>query len=43
MSFKIFHTSDIHLGMKFAGYPEVQAELIDARFETMRVTSNQRG
>jgi DNA repair protein SbcD/Mre11 len=37
MSIKIFHTSDIHLGMKFAGYPDkVQAKLIEARFETLR-------
>ncbi|MBE0427383.1 MAG: DNA repair exonuclease [Nitrospirae bacterium] len=34
MSLKIFHTSDLHLGMKFAGYPEVQAELSEARFKT---------
>lgn len=32
---KIFHASDLHLGMKFAGYPEVQAELSDARFKTL--------
>jgi len=36
MSLKIFHTSDLHLGMKFAGYPEVQSELIEARFETLK-------
>ncbi len=35
MSLKIFHTSDIHLGMKFAGYPEVQTELSEARFKTL--------
>jgi exonuclease SbcD len=35
MLLKILHTSDIHLGMKFAGYPEVQAELSDARFKTL--------
>jgi len=35
MSLKIFHTSDIHLGMKFAGYPEVQSELSEARFKTL--------
>ena len=35
MSLKIFHTSDLHLGMKFAGYPEVQAELSEARFKTL--------
>ena len=32
MALKIFHTADIHLGMKFAGYPEVQSELSEARF-----------
>ncbi|MDP8214827.1 MAG: metallophosphoesterase [Candidatus Euphemobacter frigidus] len=35
MSLKIFHTADIHLGMKFAGYPEVQSELTEARFVTL--------
>ncbi len=35
MSLKILHTSDIHLGMKFAGYPEVQSELCEARFKTL--------
>lgn len=35
MSLKIFHTSDIHLGMKFAGYPEVQSQLSEARYETL--------
>lgn len=29
---RIFLTSDLHLGMKFAGYPEVQATLAEARF-----------
>jgi DNA repair protein SbcD/Mre11 len=35
MSLKIFLTSDLHLGMKFAGYPEVQAELSEARFKAL--------
>jgi DNA repair protein SbcD/Mre11 len=35
MSLKILHTSDIHLGMKFAGYPEVQADLCHARFDCL--------
>ena len=35
MSLKIFLTSDLHLGMKFAGYPEVQAELSEARFNAL--------
>lgn len=40
MSLKILHTSDIHLGMKFAGYPEVQAELSEARFKTLEKLVN---
>ena len=36
MSLKIFHTSDLHLGMKFANYPEVQKELCEARFNTLK-------
>lgn len=32
---KILHTADLHLGMKFAGYPEVQQELAEARFQTL--------
>ena len=32
---KIFHTADLHLGMRFAGYPEIQDELINARYETL--------
>jgi DNA repair exonuclease SbcCD nuclease subunit len=32
---RIFLTSDLHLGMKFAGYPEVQVELSEARFKTL--------
>lgn len=32
MLLKIFLTSDIHLGMKFAGFPEVQSKLTEARF-----------
>ena len=35
MIIKIFHTSDLHLGMRFAGYPEIQNELINARYETL--------
>jgi DNA repair exonuclease SbcCD nuclease subunit len=33
---KIFHTADVHLGMKFAGYPSVQQKLIEARFEALK-------
>ena len=38
MGIKIFHTADLHLGMKFTrGYPEeVQQRLIHARFDTLR-------
>lgn len=36
MSLKIFHTSDLHLGMKFSGYPEVQTALTEARFTTLK-------
>jgi len=35
MSLKIILTSDVHLGMKFSRYPEVQAELSEARFSTL--------
>ncbi|PKP56359.1 hypothetical protein CVT91_13325 [Candidatus Atribacteria bacterium HGW-Atribacteria-1] len=35
MGIKIFHTADLHLGMRFAGYPDVQDELINARYETL--------
>ena len=33
---KIFHTADVHLGTKFAGYPSVQEKLIEARFEALK-------
>lgn len=36
MTIKIFHTADIHLGMKFANLPEVQQELIEARFGSLK-------
>jgi len=36
MELKILLTSDVHLGMKFASYPEeIQKRLIDARFNTL--------
>ena len=35
MTIKIFHTADLHLGMKFARYPSIQNELINARYETL--------
>ena len=38
MAIRIFHTADLHVGMKFTrGYPpEVQEKLIEGRFETLR-------
>ncbi|TRZ51819.1 DNA repair exonuclease, partial [bacterium] len=38
MPLKILLTADVHLGLKFAGYPQVQKELAEARFETLRKT-----
>jgi len=35
MAIKIFHTADLHLGMRFAGYPEIQDKLIHSRYETL--------
>ena len=36
MPLKILHTSDLHLGMKFASYEcEVQEKLVEARFECL--------
>lgn len=36
MSLKIFHTGDLHIGMKFSSYPEqVRDKLVEARFETL--------
>jgi len=35
MAIKIFHTADLHLGMCFTGYPEIQDKLINARYETL--------
>jgi DNA repair exonuclease SbcCD nuclease subunit len=48
MSIRIFHTADLHVGMKFTrGYPpEVQEKLIEGRFEALRrmvAMANQRG
>ena len=33
---RIFLTSDVHLGMKFAGYPGVQEGLVEARFNALK-------
>jgi len=35
MTIKIFHTADLHLGMRFVGYPEIQDKLINCRYETL--------
>jgi exonuclease SbcD len=36
MSLKIFCTSDLHLGMKFANYPDhIREPLVEARFKTL--------
>ncbi len=36
MAMKILAAADLHLGMKFSGYPEVQAELSGARFTALK-------
>jgi len=33
---KILCTSDLHLGMKFAGYPEIQEQLSESRFTVLQ-------
>jgi DNA repair exonuclease SbcCD nuclease subunit len=35
MALRIFHTADLHLGMRFAGYPEVRGQLSEARYATL--------
>ncbi|KAF1085227.1 exonuclease subunit SbcD [Sporotomaculum syntrophicum] len=36
MALKILHTSDVHIGMKFNGYPEfIRGELVEARFKAL--------
>ena len=36
MPLKIFCTSDLHLGMKFANYPDhIRESLVEARFKTL--------
>ena len=36
MKLKIFHTADVHLGLKFGSYPdELARKLSEARFETL--------
>lgn len=36
MSLKLLLTADVHLGLKFSNYPEVQQELSEARFNTLK-------
>ena len=36
MAMKILAAADLHLGMKFSGYPEVQAQLSGARFTALK-------
>jgi exonuclease SbcD len=46
MPLTVLATSDLHLGMKFAGLPDVQAELAEARFaclERIVAAANERG
>lgn len=36
MALKIFHTGDLHIGMKFNNYPDmIKNDLVEARFETL--------
>lgn len=35
MVLRILATADLHLGMRFAGYPDLQARLTEARFATL--------
>jgi DNA repair exonuclease SbcCD nuclease subunit len=45
MALRILATADLHLGMRFAGYPELQARLTEARFaalEKLVALANQR-
>ena len=35
MNLKILATADLHLGMRFSAYPEVQTKLSEARFQTL--------
>jgi DNA repair protein SbcD/Mre11 len=46
MSLRVFLTSDIHLGMKFARYPDAQEALVEARFRSLErivAVANDRG
>lgn len=40
MSLKIFHTGDIHIGMKFNNYGDVKYKLIEARFKSLEKMVN---
>ncbi|HHY04266.1 MAG TPA: DNA repair exonuclease, partial [Thermoanaerobacterales bacterium] len=36
MTLKIFHTADLHIGMKFNSYPEgIRDSLIESRFDVI--------
>lgn len=35
MGLKVLATSDLHIGMRFTGYPEVQKQLCEARFKAL--------
>jgi DNA repair protein SbcD/Mre11 len=37
---KILHTADVHLGLKYAGYPSVQSDLSQARFDALNKLVN---
>ena len=37
MSIKIFHTGDLHIGMKFSNYPDsIRTSLVKARLDTLK-------
>jgi len=40
MSLRILLTADVHLGLKFSNYPQVQKELTEARFEALKKVVN---
>ncbi len=40
MALKIFHTGDIHIGMRFNNYGEVKEKLIEARFNSLESMIN---
>ncbi len=36
MALKVFHTGDVHIGMRFNRYETIKQDLIEARFQTLR-------